>query len=206
LFGAGRATLPNGKPAAALSPQLLGQWVAKRAKALAGDAPSQWFDTAVGGKRAGAGRHRLIPADVLQRIVAAWAAVLSTKKTLFTTVQLRSVAIGVLVSAGLKDLLTATHASGARVFTCSRVWVARQCTAQGWRFKKPFGDSDKPPANMNDLIRDYLHRIAYFVRQYKVPKELVINPDHTGLHYTQIKGGGWTADKDTPAVSCGGDK
>jgi hypothetical protein len=59
---------------------------------------------------------------------------------------------------------------------------------------------------MNDLIRDYLHRLAYFVRQYRVPKELVINPDHTGLHYTQIKGGGWTADKDTPGVASGGDK
>jgi hypothetical protein len=205
-FGAGCATLPNGKPAAALSPQLLGQWVDKRARAQCGGTSSLWFDTSVGGKRAGAGRHRLVPADVLQRIISAWAAVLSSKKTLFTTVQLRSVAIGVLVSAGLKDLLGATHASGARVFACSRVWVARQCAAQGWRFKKPFGDSDKPPANMNALIRDYVDRVAYFVRQYRVPKELVINPDHTGLHYTQIKGGGWTADKDTPAVASGGNK
>ena len=205
-YGAARATLPNGKLAAALSPQLLGQWVEKRNKARAAGSSSQWFDTFVGGKRAGAGRHRLVPAAVMQRITAAWAAVLSTKKTLFTTVQLRSIAIGVLVSAGLKDLLTATHSNGTRVFTCSRVWVSQQCVAQGWRFKKPFGDSDKPPENMNELIRDYLHRIAYFVKVYDVPKELVINPDHTGLHYTQIKGGGWTADKDTPAVASGGDK
>ena len=205
-FGAGRALRRNGQPAAALSTQLLSKWVDKRARALRGGTSSHWFDTSVGGKRAGAGRHRLIPADVLQRIVAAWNAVLSTKKTLFTTVQLRSVAIGVLVSSGLKGLLAAKHASGARVFACSRVWVARQCAAQGWRFKKPFGDSDKPPTNMHQLIRDFLLRIAYFVRVYNVPKELVINPDHTGLHYTQIKGGGWTADKDTPAVASGSDK
>ena len=120
--------------------------------------------------------------------------------------QLRSVAIGVLVSVGLKDLLSATHSNGTRVFSCSRVWVSQQCVAQGWRFKKPFGDSEKPPENMNALILDCLHRIAYFVKVYNVPKELVINPDHTGLHNTQIKGGGWTADKDTPAVASGGDK
>jgi hypothetical protein len=84
--------------------------------------------------------------------------------------------------------------------------VAKQCAGQGWRFKKPFGDSEKPPENMKALITDYLHRIAYFVKVYDVPKELVINPDHTGLHYTQIKGGGWTADTDTPAVAWGGDK
>ena len=142
----------------------------------------------------------------MARVVSAWTAVLSTKKTLFTSLQLRAVAIGVLVSAGYKDLLTAKHSNGKPVFACSRVWVAKLCAAQGWRFKKPFGDSDKPPANMNDLIRDYLHRLAYFVKVYDIPKELVINPDHTGLHFTQIKGGGWTADKDTPGVASGGDK
>jgi hypothetical protein len=99
--------------------------VEKRNKARAAGSSSQWFDTFVGGKRAGAGRHRLVPAAVMQRITAAWVAVLSTKKTLFTTVQLRSIAIGVLVSAGLKDLLAATHSNGTRVFTCSRIWVSQ---------------------------------------------------------------------------------
>ena len=160
-FGHGRATLPNGKPAAALSVELLRQWVKKRDAA---PAAGPWFALSFGGKRAGAGRHRLLPVAVMARIIAAWAAVLSTKKTLFTSLQLRAVAIGVIVSAGYKDLLTAKHSSGRPVFSCSRVWVAKHWTAQGWRFKKPFGDSDKPPANMNDLIRDYLHRLAYFVK------------------------------------------
>ena len=204
-YGRGRVLLRNGKPAAALSVQILAQWVEKRSKA-ANAGSSHWFDTAFGGKRAGAGRHRLIPAAVLERIRSAWKAVLATKKTLFTIVQLRSVAVGVLISAGYGALLTAKHSNGTPVFACSRDWVAKQCTAQGWSFKKPFGDADKPPENMHDLIRNYLHRIAYFVKVYNVPKELVINPDHTGLHYTQIKGGGWTDDAGTPAVASGGDK
>ena len=81
-YGVGRAMLRSGKPAAALSPQLLGLWVEKRNKARAAGSSSVWFDTFVGGRRAGAGRHRLVPAAVMQRIVAAWTAVLSTKKTL----------------------------------------------------------------------------------------------------------------------------
>jgi hypothetical protein len=202
-YGRGRAICTNGKPAAALSTELLRKWVAKRDAA---PQSASWFPLSVGGKRAGAGRHRLLPPDIMARIISAWSAVLATKKTLFTSLQLRAVAVGVIVSAGYKDVLSAKHSNGTPVFSCSRVWVAKQCAAQGWRFKKPFGDSDKPPANMNDLIRDYLHRLAYFVKVYDIPKELVINADHSGAHYTQIKGGGWTADADTPGVASGGDK
>jgi hypothetical protein len=151
-------------------------WVAARDNAKSNSA---WFETRFGGKRAGAGRHRLLPASVMTLIIQSWQAVLSTKKTLFTTVQLQSVAIGVIVANGYGKLLTATH-NGKRVFTASRTWVAKQCCARGWRFKKPFGDSDKPPENMNQLIKDYLHRIAYFVKVHNVAPELVINPDHTG--------------------------
>ena len=202
VFGSDRGYRSNGRKAAALSEQLLTTWVAARDNAKSNSA---WFETRFGGKRAGAGRHRLLPASVMTLIIQSWQAVLSTKKTLFTTVQLQSVAIGVIVANGYGKLLTATR-NGKRVFTASRTWVAKQCCARGWRFKKPFGDSDKPPENMNQLIKDYLHRIAYFVKVHNVAPELVINPDHTGLHYTQIKGGGWTADTDTPAVASGGDK
>jgi hypothetical protein len=67
-YGRGRAICSNGKPAAALSTELLRQWVAKRDAA---PPESSWFQLSVGGKRAGAGRHRLLPQDIMARMAAA---------------------------------------------------------------------------------------------------------------------------------------
>ena len=42
-------------------------------------------------------------------------------------------------------------------------------------------------------------RLAYHVGRNKIPRELVVNGDQTGIHFTQHKGKGWFTPADVKA-------
>eukprot|EP00733_Pompholyxophrys_punicea_P001655 Pompholyxophrys_punicea_v1_NODE_911_length_1146_cov_1.717690.p1 type:complete len:214 gc:universal NODE_911_length_1146_cov_1.717690:58-699(+) len=68
-------------------------------------------------------------------------------------------------------------------------------------------DSAKLPSNWHQLVRDFMLRIAYFVFTFDVPIELIINYDHTPIHFVQQKGATWTTGDETEKGTRGkGDK
>ena len=192
--------------AAAISAVLLSNWRDEALAAKAANKPS-WFTNLAGGARIGAGRPSILPAVVMNNLVATWESVVSTKKTLLTTSHLRSIAMGVVISMGYASVFLAKDRNGVPLFDCSRAWVSITCIRLGWRFRAPYGDAHKAPKNMPDLVWVMILRIAYFVSVYKVEKELVVNFDQTGIYFRQLKGGGWTSKPDeTLAVDRAGDK
>lgn len=66
-----------------------------------------------------------------------------------------------------------------------RTFVATQVT--GNAAKCTLSDEEKAAT-----LKNYILRIAYFVRLYQIPRELVMNADHTGIRYSQQKDGTWT--------------
>ncbi|KAL3929673.1 MAG: hypothetical protein SGPRY_001858 [Prymnesium sp.] len=72
-------------------------------------------------------------------------------------------------------------------FTCSRTWLCRLAKAAGLRWRKPYGDVRKAPANAAALIHDLIPRLTYLMKEHDVPPCLVVNFDHTGLHFMQIR-------------------
>jgi hypothetical protein len=69
------------------------------------------------------------------------------------------------------------------------------------RWRKPYGDARKPPADADAQIRDMIMRLAYLMKEYAIPRALVLNFDHTGLHFMQQRGNTFTAvEEDTEAA------
>jgi len=138
-------------------------------------------------------------------VIAALKSVLRTQGTTWSIPLLQPVAVGVLVAAGY--VFQPPDPSGSRpACNCSLSWVWRLAKAQGWRFKKPYGDARKAPANADQLGRDIMLRLCYLRFVYKIPPALVVNADQTGIHYVQMKGKGLTDGGHTHSVQGGGDK
>ena len=67
---------------------------------------------------------------------------------------------------------------------------------------KPQGDTRKLPADWSDLWWRFVLRLAYLVFAHAIPKACVVNADHTGIMFTQIKGKTWI----TPDMAAEQDK
>jgi hypothetical protein len=71
----------------------------------------------------------------------------------------------------------------------------------GLRWRKPYGDARKPPADADAQIGDMIMRLAYLMKEHSIPRALVLNFDHTGLHFMQQRGNTFTAvEEDTSAT------
>eukprot|EP00733_Pompholyxophrys_punicea_P000662 Pompholyxophrys_punicea_v1_NODE_222_length_2701_cov_12.239229.p3 type:complete len:158 gc:universal NODE_222_length_2701_cov_12.239229:2267-1794(-) len=64
----------------------------------------------------------------------------------------------------------------------------RLCVKQGWKSKCTFGDRNKLPTDWSTRVKNFMLRIAYFVFLHDIPKELIVNYDHTPCHFVQMKG------------------
>eukprot|EP00733_Pompholyxophrys_punicea_P000720 Pompholyxophrys_punicea_v1_NODE_250_length_2534_cov_2.806374.p1 type:complete len:442 gc:universal NODE_250_length_2534_cov_2.806374:1330-5(-) len=94
-----------------------------------------------------------------------------------------------------------------RDFCLSRMWLWRLCKDQGWVSRCSFGNSEKLPQDWKRNVLDYVLRIAYFRFLYRVPPSLIINFDHTPIHFIQLKGKTWqTGNEQSQETRGQGDK
>ena len=77
-------------------------------------------------------------------------------------------------------------------FMAGREWMRQLCRAADLKFRKPFGNSRKNPPNAKELIQDMILRLAYLMHEYEIPPCLVLNFDHSGFHFMQMRGNTWT--------------
>eukprot|EP00733_Pompholyxophrys_punicea_P000628 Pompholyxophrys_punicea_v1_NODE_200_length_2805_cov_13.133406.p1 type:complete len:240 gc:universal NODE_200_length_2805_cov_13.133406:432-1151(+) len=141
------------------------------------------------------GTQTTLPAPVISAIIALLGAVIKSQATTWTTALLLPLALGVVVGMKSAHLLKSREQAeieGVRSFTLSRMWLWRLCQQQGWSVKKQQFDVAKLPLNWKSLVLDFMLRISYFVFQYDVPLELILNYDHTPIHFIQQKGRTWT--------------
>ena len=156
------------------------------------------------------GRPPALPEAVLLMIIAAFTSVLSARATIVSAPMLQPIAIGCIVAAGHAKLLNEGRAAKRGRFVCGIAFVRQIMKERGWRSVKPQGDTRKVPSNWEALCWQMVLRLAYFVFVHQIPKNLVVNADHTGIMYTQLKGKMWItkqqADAKDKSVRNHGDK
>ena len=86
-------------------------------------------------------------------------------------------------------------------FTCSNPFLHQLARDSELRWRKPYGDARKPPADAEEQIEDMRLRLAYWMFEFSIPRALVLNFDHTGLHFMQQRGNTYTTvEEDTQAA------
>ena len=134
-----------------------------------------------------AGRKPTLSDDMRAELVATIKALAATRGFKVTATSLKPIVIAFVV-----------HRLGAQAikpgkggFTASRDYLRRLALAAGLRWRKPYGDARKPPADADSQIHDMKLRLAYTMKEFDIPKCLVVNFDHTGLHFMQTRGNTW---------------
>ena len=91
------------------------------------------------------------------------------------------------------------HRLGAEVFRPGKggflagsVFLKRLAHDAGLRWRKPYGDARKPPPDAAAQIDDMRLRLAYWMKEHSIPRAMVLNFDHTGLHLMQQRGSTFT--------------
>ena len=102
---------------------------------------------------------------------------------------LQPIAIEIIIQQGYGSLLSQGRQRG--VFCCGLNYIRLIMRERGWRCVRPQGDTRKLPDDWAAKRWLMVLRLAYFVFVHEIPKSLVINADHTGIMFTQVKGRMW---------------
>lgn len=139
------------------------------------------------------GGHRgpAISEEIKAACMSAMAAVVKTKAAAFSATFLQPVALGIIIAKGAGDRVAAGADRGRGVFCASKDWVRGLMKGQKWRNAKPRGDSRKVPNHWKVLCWLMVLRVAFYVQFFSIPAALIVNADHTGMHFLQHKGKGW---------------
>lgn len=147
------------------------------------------LESNTGAEGTGSGRKKTLPPHVEEAIISACTSVLSSKACLFKSRLLRAIAVGVIKAHGYSEVISQQKGHG--FFKAGVEYVRTLMKSAGFRWRKPFKDTRKLPQNALQMVRTMALRIAYFVKVYDIPKELVQNWDQSGIMWVQRKGGGW---------------
>ena len=156
----------------------------------------------------GRGRPTALPAALMIMIVAAMGSVVSARATIISAPMLQPVAIGVILASGHASLLNAARRDTLAgkmlqgVFCCGLHFIRGLMRDNGWRCVRPQSDTRKVPDDWQEKTWKMVLRLAYFVFVHEIPRALVINADHTGIMFAQIKGRTWI----TKEMAKAGDK
>ena len=63
---------------------------------------------------------------------------------------------------------------GPRGFIAGAYWLKELAQAAELKWRKPYGDARKHPANAAELIKDLILRLAYLMHEHGVPPALVV--------------------------------
>ena len=152
------------------------------AKALAERVPNE-----LGLIEFGQGRPPALPPDKYKELTAHIKEVSSTNAFRATTSSLRPIAYAWL----LHNVGDQIFRPGQGGFSLCTHYLTRLAKDAGLHFRKPFGDQRKAPADAEKQIDDLTLRMAYLMKEHNIPPSRVLNADHTGLHFTQQRGGTW---------------
>ena len=138
----------------------------------------------------GRGRPEALPVALQATIIAVLTAVVSTRTTTFSAPMLHPIVLGVVAAQGYASLLNDGR-NKRGVFVCGLHYVRGLMKDNGWSYVKPQGNTRKLPKDWAILRWAMVLRLAYYVFVHEIPRALVLNADHTGVMFTQVKGGMW---------------
>lgn len=142
----------------------------------------------------GRGRPPAMPALLVAMIVVAFQAVIATRATLISAVMLQPIALGIIAASGHGHLLTEGRKKRG-IFCCGLDVVRGILKDHGCRCVRPASDTRKLPSGWGQKRWDMVLRLAWKVFEHKIPTALVVNADHTGVMFHQVKGRMWITEE-----------
>lgn len=135
-----------------------------------------------------AGRPPELPAEVYGELKEQLSTLAATKAFTINSTTLRPIVLAFVVKKRGPDVIR----PGRGGFVVGETWLKVLAKDAGLKWRKPFGDARKHPKDAAKQIEDMLLRLAYLMHEYDVPPALVVNFDHSGLHFMQMRGNSWS--------------
>ena len=135
-----------------------------------------------------AGRKPELPPALYNELKEQLVVLAKTQAFTLNSTTLRPIVLGFLCT----ELGSHVIRPGPRGFIVGGRWLKRLAHAAELKWRKPYGDARKHPANAQELINDLILRLAYLMHEHSVPPALVLNFDQSGLHFMQMRGNTWT--------------
>ena len=136
------------------------------------------------------GRPPALPSDMYQELVQHIKGLARTRAFTMSSTSMRPICLAFIISK--LGPMSVWSRPGHGGFIAGAKWQKQLAHVAELKWRKPFGDARKHPPNAAELIRDMVLRLAYLMHEYDIPPALVINFDHTGLHFMQMRGNTWT--------------
>ena len=168
---------------AGLSRALLRAWVI-RASEEAAQTPNEYGIVVTR-----AGRPPRIPVEFYEELKATVKNLAQTRAIRVCASSMQPVVRSLIVHRCGTDVIR----PGKGNFIVGHMWLQMLAKDAGLRWRKPYGDARKPPPDADAQIDDMRLRLAYLMKRHAIPRALVLNFDHTGLHFMQQRGKTFTA-------------
>jgi hypothetical protein len=144
-----------------------------------------------------AGRNPTVSAELYEELKSMVKSLAATRSIRVCTSSMQPVVRTLIVHKLGAEVLR----PGSGGFVCGRTFLRQLAKDAGLRWRKPYGDARKPPADADEQIADMILRLAYLMKEHSIPRALVLNFDHTGLHFMQQRGNTFTqVEVDTAAT------
>ena len=137
-----------------------------------------------------AGRPPALPDAMYKELVEHIKKLAKVKAFTMNSTSMQPIALAFIVSK--LGPLSVWCRPGHGGFEAGYKWMRGVAHNAELKWRKPFGDARKNPPNAKDLIQDMVLRLAYLMHEFDIPPCLVLNFDHTGLHFMQMRGNTWT--------------
>ena len=134
------------------------------------------------------GRKPMLTNAVYQELAEQLALLARTQAFTINSTSLRPIVLAFVVEKLGLDAIR----PGRGGFICGPRYLRLLAHAAGLKWRKPFGDARKHPRDAAKQIDDMILRLAYLMHEHDVPPALVLNFDHSGAHFMQMRGNTWT--------------
>ena len=144
-----------------------------------------------------AGRPPVLPAELYEEVKALVKSLAASRAIRICTSSMLPVVRSLIVHRLGADVIR----PGRGGFIVGPKFLKKLASDCDLKWRKPYGDARKPPADADAQIHDMIMRLAYLMKEYSIPRGLVLNFDQTGLHFMQQRGSTYTAvEEDTKAT------
>jgi hypothetical protein len=166
-----------------------------------------WHENGIEDRRSGNAlpdefKSRSLPTVLEEEVLDLMFQVVKSKVEVDTTT-LRPLILGWIAGSSAGKWAQYLQDDGKRKgFMASDTWIQTRLHAEGFSYRKETNCSGKLPDNWQQLIDDFIVRVAYVIGKHAIPEELVCNLDETPQFLDPKKKRTWatTGAKNVPAA------
>jgi hypothetical protein len=144
-----------------------------------------------------AGRAPVLPAELYEELKTLVKSLAATRAIRICASSMQPVVLPIIIHRLGADVIR----PGQGGFLAGPDFLQKLAKDAGLRWRKPYGDARKAPADADAQIHDMILRLAFLMKEHAIPRALVLNFDHTGMHFMQQRGNTYTAVEEDTATA-----